>query len=323
MEEKFHCLPWLTDVTEDGANTWSDKITEMQATSGIEMYENLRTQRRHFPFVADNISEEVKDVITKEIANESEGRTTGSKAAAGIETKIENYENIRTQRRHFPFVADNISEEVKDVVTKEIPNEAEGRTIGSKAAAGIETKIENYENIRTQRRHFPFVADNISEEVKDVITKETANEPEGRTIRSKAAAGIETKIENYESIRTQRRHFPFVADNISEEVKDVITKEIANEPEGRTNGSKAAAGIETKIENYVNIRTQRQYFPFTTDNVSEEVKDTNGEIEVDGEETIESEATAGVETIIENFENIRTQRRHFPGSTGSNIFVNR
>ncbi|KAF8796058.1 hypothetical protein HNY73_000485 [Argiope bruennichi] len=205
------------NVTEEGANTWSDKMSEMHDTPGIdtkiENFENIRTQRRHYPFVADNISEEVKDVIAKEIANEA----IGSKAAAGIETKIENYENIRTQRQHYAFIADNVTEERKDTNTEDAAAEGETETNGeemneSEAAAGIETYVENDEDIRTQRQHFPFTADNVSEEVKDT-NGEMASEGEievdvEETIESEATAGVATKIENFENIRTQRRHFP-------------------------------------------------------------------------------------------------------------------
>ncbi|GBL85304.1 hypothetical protein AVEN_222766-1 [Araneus ventricosus] len=132
-----------------------------------------------------------------------------------------------------------------------------------------------------------------ADEVKDVTTnKNAADEADEKENELVAAAGIETKIENYENIRTQRRHFS-QADG--HEVKDVTTEENAADAEGavvtveeETAEAEEAARVERKkIEN----------------------------------ETTETEEAARVERKeIEFCEGIRTQRKHFPGSTTSNIF---
>ncbi|GBL85297.1 hypothetical protein AVEN_222760-1 [Araneus ventricosus] len=130
-----------------------------------------------------------------------------------------------------------------------------------------------------------------ADEVKHVITNKNAADVKADGEENELAAGIETKIENYGNIHSERRHYSEAGDD---EVEDVTTKENGADAEG------SAEMVEEATETEEAARVERK-----------KIED----------ETTETEEAARVERKeIESCEGILSQRRHFPGTTTSNIF---
>ncbi|CAL1295080.1 unnamed protein product [Larinioides sclopetarius] len=193
-------------------------------------------------------------------------------ARSGNETKIENYGNKFTQRRHY-FEAD--ADEVRDVTNKETTTDSEGKVkiveveITEKEAALIEKgKVEDCEGVLSQRRHF-----SDADEERDVTNKETTADSKGKVkiheveITEKEAALIEKgKVEDCEGVLSQRRHFPD-----ADEERDATNKETSADSKGKVKiheveiTEKEAALIEKgKVEDCEGVLSQRRHFPGTT-----------------------------------------------------------